>query len=161
VLAEGHELGNHTWSHDDLTYLGPEQIRTELTDAKDRVEQIAQRSVTLFRPPRGCVNGFSLRVAAELGYDVLLWSVTRGPGMDVGTPDDVVRYMVPTTRAGDIISLHDGTGYSGVHDENTSEGRLLADRRRVEITALPRVLAGYAAKGLRAVTVSELLEAAD
>ncbi len=80
VLAAGHEIGNHTWTHKDLTTLTAAQTRDELVRCRDEVAALVDQPFTSFRPPRGEITGYALRVAAELGYDTYIWSVTRGPG---------------------------------------------------------------------------------
>jgi peptidoglycan-N-acetylglucosamine deacetylase len=87
VLAAGHELGNHTWSHLDQATSPPRRIREEIVRCTDEVEQIVQVPLVGFRPPGGELTGCALAVCAELGYDTFPWSCTRGPAgiSDVAT----------------------------------------------------------------------------
>jgi len=155
VVAAGHEIGNHTHTHADLTTLGRARTRTEIRDTQDRLQQLVQRPVRLFRPPRGELTGFGLRAAAELELDVVMWSLDRG-GPGVGTSQQVVQHIAQHVRRGDIVALHDGLGHAGFRPKSAT-AQFLAHRRAVEVRALPRVLALVAASGLQVVPVSTLL----
>ena len=155
VVAAGHEIGNHTHTHADLTTLDRARTLVEIRDTQDQLQQVVQQPVRLFRPPRGELTGFALRAAAELQLDVVMWAVDRGPA-GVGTPQQVVQHLGNHVRRGDIVALHDGLGHAGLHP-TSSAARLLARRRNVEVDALPRVLDAVTANGLRVVPVSILL----
>jgi peptidoglycan/xylan/chitin deacetylase (PgdA/CDA1 family) len=155
IVAQGHEIGNHTWSHQDHTTIGAAEIRREIVRCSDEVQQIIQRPQVGFRPPRGELTGYAVLVAAELGYDVFLWSVIRGPA-GTSTAQIVQDYLSTTVQAGDIVDLHDGLG-RGTFDPTGSFARDLAARREVEVRALPGVLARVADRGLTLTTVTDLL----
>jgi peptidoglycan/xylan/chitin deacetylase (PgdA/CDA1 family) len=110
-----------------------------------------------FRPPRGELTGSALSTAGELGYDVLLWSVTRGDA-GVGTPAGVADHLAGAVTPGDVVALHDGIGRGTFHPRGAA-ARFLRARRAVEVAALPSALTRIEAKGLRLVTVSALLAA--
>jgi peptidoglycan/xylan/chitin deacetylase (PgdA/CDA1 family) len=155
IIAQGHEIGNHTWSHEDQTTLGAAEIRREIVRCKDAVEQLVQRPLAGFRPPRGELTGYAVRVAAELGYDVFLWSVTRGPS-GTSTAATVEDYLTTTVRAGDIVDLHDGIG-RGTFSPTAPFARALAARREVEVQALPGALRRIAGRGIRLTTATDLV----
>ena len=117
VVAAGHEIGNHTHTHADLTTLDRARTLTEIRDNQDQLQQLAQQRVRLFRPPRGELTGFGLRAAAELQLDVVMWSLDRGPG-GVGTPQRVAQHVSASARRGDIVVLHDGLGHAGLHPDS-------------------------------------------
>jgi peptidoglycan/xylan/chitin deacetylase (PgdA/CDA1 family) len=155
VVAAGHEIGNHTHTHADLTALDKAQTLTEIRDTQDQLQQLVQQPVRLFRPPRGELTGFGLRAAAELQLDVVMWSLDRGPG-GVGTPQRVAQHVGAGARRGDIVALHDGLGHAGLRPDSP-EAKVLARRRNIEVHALPRMLELVAANGLQVVPVSTLL----
>jgi peptidoglycan/xylan/chitin deacetylase (PgdA/CDA1 family) len=155
IVAQGHEVGNHTWSHLDHTTIGPAEIRREIVRCTDEVQQIIQRPLVGFRPPRGELTGYAVLVAAELGYDIALWSVIRGPD-GTSTPQAVQAYLSTTVQPGDIVDLHDGLG-RGTFAPTASFARALAERREVEIRALPGTLGRLADRSLRLTTVTDLL----
>ena len=156
VVAAGHEIGNHTWTHRDLTTLDQQQTRDELVRCKDEVEALLGRPFTSFRPPRGELTGYALRVAAELGYDTFIWSVTRGPG-DRKEVTEIEDYMGQTVRAGDVLGLHDGIG-RGTFDPSAAFAVALAERRDLEVQALPVALQQIADRGISLVSANRLLE---
>ena len=79
LMDNGHELGNHTWSHEDLAFQSPAATARQLDRALVAIEQIAGVRPRFFRPPWGELTGAAVQAAARLGHDILLWSVTRGP----------------------------------------------------------------------------------
>lgn len=155
IVAAGHEIGNHSWSHLDQTQITAPQIREEIVRCKDEVEQLVQQPLVGFRPPRGELAGYAVRVAAELGYDVFMWSCTRGPS---GTPavPAVVHALGSSVEAGDVIDLHDGLG-RGTFAPTAKFTRDLAARREVEVRALPEALRRIADRGVRLTSATDLL----
>jgi peptidoglycan/xylan/chitin deacetylase (PgdA/CDA1 family) len=159
VVAAGHELGNHTWTHQDLAFQSTLQTRRQLERGRAAIEQTAGVRPRLFRPPRGNLTGSAIASAAELGYDVLLWSVTRG-GAGVGTPASVADHLARAVTPGDVVALHDGIG-RGTFDPQGSGAHRLRARRLVEVQALPAAVERLLGRGLRLVTVSALLAAGE
>jgi peptidoglycan-N-acetylglucosamine deacetylase len=159
VVAAGHELGNHTWTHQDLAFQSALQTRRQLEWGREAIEWTAGVRPRFFRPPRGNLTGSAIEAAAELGYDVLLWSVTRG-GAEVGTPASVADHLARTVAPGDVVALHDGIGRGTFHPRGPGAHELRA-RRLVEVQALPAALERVLGRGLRLVTVSALLAAGE
>lgn len=76
MKEEGHIIGNHSWSHPDMTTISDERIATELQRVKEQTAQVAgQQEMSLLRPPRGIFSDRTLRVSRELGYTNVFWSV--------------------------------------------------------------------------------------
>jgi len=159
VVAAGHELGNHTWTHQDLAFQSALQTRRQLERGREAIERTAGVRPRFFRPPRGNLTGSAIATAAELGYDVLLWSVTRG-GAGVGTPASVADHLARTVAPGDVVALHDGIGRGTFHPRGMGAHELRA-RRLVEVQALPSALERVLSRGLRLVTMSALLAAGE
>ncbi|HNG25274.1 MAG TPA: polysaccharide deacetylase family protein, partial [Microthrixaceae bacterium] len=109
VLDEGHDIGNHTWSHQDLAFQDPASTREEIVGGHRAIKEILGVDTNWFRPPRGELSGAGLRILAEENYDTFLWSVSRNvPG--VGTPAEVARHIVERLRPGAIVDMHDSIG---------------------------------------------------
>jgi peptidoglycan-N-acetylglucosamine deacetylase len=155
IVAAGHEIGNHTHHHDDLSALPADRVHAEIRAAQDAIEQCVQVPVTLFRPPRGELTGIAAREAAALGMDVLMWTISRDVTR-IGTPASVSAGLTAPVVAGDVIALHDGLGHAGF-DADSSMATLLRRRRDVEMQALPHALVRLHDRGLRCVAVRELL----
>lgn len=159
IVDEGHEVGNHTWSHENLTFLDADGIRDQIERAQQAITDTLGVTPVWFRPPRGALPGAALRVASELGCDTAVWSVSRTISQ-VGTPPEVLERLVDGLEPGAIVDLHDSIGrgnfmppFSGLRDE-------LAAKREVEVVALPELLAAIAGMGLSSVTLSELVRSA-
>ena len=159
TVSEGHEIGNHTWTHKDFASVGGVETRRQLVDGKDAIEQVTQSPLRFLRPPRGDLTGAALQVAAELGYDVLLWSVTRGTEAGAGTVAGVTSAVAESVLAGDVVSLHDGIG-RGTFSPNRSFAKALWSRRDVEVRALPAILARVRERGFTVTTAADLLDSA-
>ena len=76
MVDEGHIIGNHSWSHPDMTTMSDEQIRQELQKVKQAVTNITGKSVMSYlRPPRGIFNDRVLKVSRQEGYISVFWSL--------------------------------------------------------------------------------------
>lgn len=135
IDADGHEIGNHGWSHSSLRSLYPQQIERELDDTNAAVFAATGKTPTLFRPPFGRYPKSSIALVAARAMDIVLWNAD-GRDWD-GDADAVVQRVVSQARPGAIILLH--------------------DRETATARALPRILEGLANKGLEPVPVTELL----
>jgi peptidoglycan/xylan/chitin deacetylase (PgdA/CDA1 family) len=75
AIAEGgHAIGNHSWSHPDLSRMWPGKVREELRRTKDRLEEITGKAVRLFRPPYGARRPDVLKTARAMGMEPVLWN---------------------------------------------------------------------------------------
>lgn len=157
AVAQGHELGSHTWSHLNLARQSVEETRRQISLCGDAIRAAADVEVRYFRPPYGRLTGTAARYAATMGYDVILWSLGRGVG-GVGTPDAVANHVAGSLNAGDIVLLHDGVGRETFDTEIEGRGPV-RQRRAVEVRALPQIIERGLEKGFRFVTVSDLLRA--
>jgi peptidoglycan-N-acetylglucosamine deacetylase len=136
-VAEGHEIGNHSWSHPNLAKLSDEAVRSQLQRTQDIMVKITGVKPKLMRPPYGeLTKRQRILVNDEFGYKVILWDVDpldwKRPG-----PNVVARRIIAGTRPGSIILSHD------IHPPT--------------IEAMPQVFDALLAKGFKFVTVSELL----
>jgi len=136
-VAEGHEIGNHSWSHPNLAKLSDEAVHSQLQRTEDIIVKTAGLKPKLMRPPYGQLTKRQrIWVNHDFGYKVILWAVDpldwKRPG-----PSVVARRIIAGTRAGSIILSHD------IHPPT--------------IEAMPRVFDALLARGFKFVTVSELL----
>lgn len=137
IVAEGHEIANHTWTHPTLSRLGTRSVLREI----DRTQQIVWDTVgavpVTLRPPYGAITRRQSRMLqAERNLPTVVWSVDpedwRRPGSSV-----VAARMVRGARPGAIILAHD------IHGPT--------------VRAVPAAIEGISARGLRFATMSELL----
>lgn len=76
MTAEGHIIGNHSWSHPDVSAISAEKLTEELTRVKDEVAKTTgQQQMKYLRTPRGIFNERSLAVSRQLGYTNVFWSL--------------------------------------------------------------------------------------
>jgi peptidoglycan/xylan/chitin deacetylase (PgdA/CDA1 family) len=145
IVAEGHELGNHSWQHSyrqNFQRGGP--LTAEVMRAADCIRSITGREkLPLYRAPVGIKSPELARVAHALDLTIVAWSIHSRDTID-SNPDRVANRIVQGARPGSIALLHDG------HER---AGRV----RTNALTALPKTLEGLAARQLNCVTVSELL----
>ncbi|HEY1575938.1 MAG TPA: polysaccharide deacetylase family protein [Terracidiphilus sp.] len=74
VAAAGHLVGNHTWSHPDLSRASAAQVLDELTRTNDILADIAGKPIVYFRPPFGARRPYVLRLARQLGLIPVTWN---------------------------------------------------------------------------------------
>lgn len=76
MVDEGHIVGNHSYTHPDLTTVTKETMKKELETVQDQVAEISdQKQLTYMRAPRGAFNEQSLKWANDLGYTSIFWSL--------------------------------------------------------------------------------------
>jgi peptidoglycan/xylan/chitin deacetylase (PgdA/CDA1 family) len=133
------ELGNHSWSHPDLTKLTEEEIGQEIELTEEILFQLTGRHSRLFRPPFGYFNDLVLQVTASHGMYAIQWDSVSGdpdPSFDAAT---ILAEVQRTVRKGSIIIMHaNGRGW------HTAE-------------ALPAIIEYLGARGYTPVTVSQLI----
>ena len=137
VLKGGHELGNHTENHLNIDAMSESRAYEEIELCAQRLEQLTGSRGRWFRQSQAQHASSSVRAAAtRAGYGTLLsYDLDPRDYTNPGTAA-VERNVLDRIRGGDVVSLH--LGYAET------------------VTALPVILAGLAARGLRAVTASEL-----
>jgi peptidoglycan-N-acetylmuramic acid deacetylase len=76
MAAEGHLIGNHSWSHPDVTRISNEKLKDELAKVKQEVAQVTgQKEMQFLRTPRGIFNERVLASSKEQGYTNVFWSI--------------------------------------------------------------------------------------
>lgn len=158
MIAEGHEVANHTFDHFSAAIQSPDDVRRTIERGADAVAELSGDRPRWFRPVKGHVTGSVLATAATLGHDVAMWSVSRDPGLDLAADDTagVLRSYVDGVHEGAIVIFHDGIGRSAFEATGPDDGLVTA--RRTEIDALPEVIERYLAEGYRFVTTTELID---
>lgn len=140
-VAERHEVGNHTWSHPNMTFAQAGSAHRQLTRAADAISQATGRTPATYRPPYGYFSGATVMVATGLGYPIVLWDFEFHQHGESAAAN--VERMAGLVRPGSIVLAHDG-------------GTLNCD---VVIAALPAFIDRARDIGLRFVTTSEILAA--
>ena len=135
IRAEGHQIGNHTYSHPYLYLMSEARIASEIDRTQDVLRKITGRRPTLFRPPYG-VRWFSLwPLLRERGLTMVMWS-DRGYDGSLDA-DGIAKTTLDQLRPGAIILLHDGF-----------ETRAPAEvDRAATVRALPAIISGVRKAG--------------
>ena len=137
---QGNVVGNHSWSHPELTLLSASAIRSQIASTSKAIQAAIGVKPTLFRPPFGAMNHAVLAEAYSLGDTAVLWDATaedwKLPGVSV-----IVSKILHYVHNGAIILLHDGGG-----------------NRAQTVAALPTLIRTIQNWGFRFVTVPQLID---
>lgn len=139
VVAEGHEIGNHTYTHPHIKNLNEDQLSEETKKCENAIIDVTGVHPKLFRPPEGVVDAAVKTWASKSGYSVVLWSVDTKDWAGTSSEDMVLKVQ-NKIKSGDIILMHD---YSS--------------KRCHTVEALKKMIPMLIDKGYEFVTVSELL----
>jgi len=137
IVAEGHEIGNHSYTHPALTKCSAAKVTEEITKTNEAILQACGVKPTTMRPPYGATNpAVTKRLNDEFGLTVVMWSVDP-LDWKIRKASHVSNHILQNTKPGAIVLAHD------IHPST--------------IDAMPAVLDGLLAKGHQFVTVSELI----
>ncbi|PKR84899.1 MULTISPECIES: delta-lactam-biosynthetic de-N-acetylase [Bacillaceae] len=76
MVKDGHIIGNHSWSHPDMTAISDDKIREELRKVQEETARITtQKEMHYLRPPRGILSERTMEIANQEGYTHVLWSL--------------------------------------------------------------------------------------
>lgn len=137
IVREGHELGNHSYSHATLTELNPRGVWTQVRGCDVALERITGVRTRWFRPPGGTCSNVGLQVIEATGHVTALWTDNTGDWRPKVTPEQIVGEALQGLRSGGIVLMHQG------------------DMRNVE--ALEGFLRGARRKGLEVGTLGTLV----
>ncbi len=138
IAAAGHDLGNHSENHKQMSQLSREECKKEIMEPHEKVKELTGRDMILFRPPYGDYNNMLLETAEECGYYTIQWDVDSLDWKDYGA-EAIVNEIVENKHLGNgsIILCHNGAKY-------TKE-------------ALETVIKELKKKGFQLVPVSEMI----
>jgi peptidoglycan-N-acetylglucosamine deacetylase len=141
IVAGGHEVGNHTFTHSDMTMAGVEKARSEVEPTDAAIRKAGFTGEILFRPPFGKKLWGLPRYLSDTYRTTVTWDVEPESYEEVAAdPARITAHVLEKTRPGSIVILH-----------------VMYRSRETSRQALPAIIDGLHAKGFRFVTVSELL----
>ena len=113
ILAAGHDLGNHSENHKNMSQLSDAEKREELMQVHDKVLELTGYEMFLFRPPYGDYDNAVVNVAKDCGYYTIQWDVDSLDWKDYGV-DSVIKTVTEHKHLGNgsIILCHNGAKYT-------------------------------------------------
>jgi peptidoglycan/xylan/chitin deacetylase (PgdA/CDA1 family) len=137
IVAEGHQIANHTMAHPNLVKLKRKRFDKEIKDTNTIIEAYTGKKPTAIRPPYGSLN---VKVEATLrnlyGLNIILWSVDPEDWKKPGA-SEVARRLIEGAKPGAILLAHD------IHEQT--------------IDAMPEVLSQLLARGYKFGTIDQLI----
>lgn len=148
IVQEGHEVGNHTFDHVNIPTTSTIELSGQVLLTTVAILEATGKYPSYLRPPRGMYDARVRRLAEVLNQPIVLWTVSGQDWRPGVTVDQIVKRVVSQTKAGDILLFHDS-------------GSLIANEgasREATVKALPLIIEGIREKGLRIVSLEQLLE---
>ncbi len=139
ISDEGHEIGNHTYSHITAEKTGKSNFKSELEKTHGIIKRITGKEPVLFRPPTGYCNTLAVKSATEMDYKIIMWTVDTKDWAH-SSKESIEKTVRSHVCGGSIILFHD---YITAPSPTPN--------------ALSKIIPELLEEGYRFVTVSELL----
>lgn len=136
IHNRGHEIGNHSASHPNMSTLSKGDMEKEIRSTADRIYDLTNERPFLFRPPYGDYNDLLIQTCRENGYYVIQWDIDSLDWKNLGV-QPVVDTVVRNVDSGSIVLFHNNADYISEY--------------------LPIVIERLLEKGFEIVPVSELI----
>lgn len=142
IVEDGHQIGSMGYAYKNYKDLEQNEIRKDLSMAQEVFTKLGVKDITLLRPPSGNFNKDVLSIAQKQGYTVVHYSIDSDDWTNPGV-DKIIENTTSSVKGGDIVLLH------------------ASDSAKQTNKALPGILSKIQSKGLKNVTVGELVANAD
>ncbi|MCY8614533.1 polysaccharide deacetylase family sporulation protein PdaB [Bacillus haynesii] len=142
IRKDGHQIGSMGYAYKNYSQMKKSEIKKDLTKAQNSFQKLGLDDLTLLRPPTGQFNKDVLDVAKQYGYTVVHYSINSDDWTNPGV-QKIVQNVNETVNAGDIVLFH------------------ASDSAKQTKEALPEIVDHLRGKGLKNVTVSELIANTD
>lgn len=140
-VREGHELGNHTYSHVVLLRKSKSEFQEEINKTEQLINEFQRPpKINILRPPRGRINNRTVFLSHKLHFEIVLWHQDPGDWAQPGV-SRIIRRVLSGIHKGDIILLHDAGG-----------------NQKQTVAALKVIIPLLKKRGYRFVTLYELLK---
>jgi peptidoglycan/xylan/chitin deacetylase (PgdA/CDA1 family) len=147
VVAAGHAIGNHSYSHPRFDQSTPAVIREQITKNDTVLEKLTGKKPMLMRPPYGLYGPQYFEICRDTGHVVAGWSASASD-WNPHTPQEIAGALLDQLAPGAIFLLHDG--------KETNDG----PHRVASVQAVAQLIPQVKARGYRFVTIPELQAAA-
>nr|WP_154495933.1 polysaccharide deacetylase family sporulation protein PdaB [Bacillus paralicheniformis] len=142
IRKDGHQIGSMGYAYKNYSQMKKSEIKKDLTKAQNSFQKLGLEDLTLLRPPTGQFNKDVLAVAKQYGYTVVHYSINSDDWTNPGV-QKIVQNVNETVSAGDIVLFH------------------ASDSAKQTKEALPEIVHHLRSKGLKNVTVSDLIANTD
>jgi peptidoglycan/xylan/chitin deacetylase (PgdA/CDA1 family) len=148
IVSEGHDIGNHTYSHRELVPSTKKLVLNQLEKTDFAIRKAIGVKTRLFRPPRGIYSNAVRELVVTKGYRIILWTVSSADWSGV-SPKTIFRRIRWYTRNGGIILFHDSGAL--IRKEGASRGNT--------VQALPMIIDYLRERrGFGIIPISEMLD---
>lgn len=147
AVEEGHIIGNHTYHHNGFYLLSAVQMRKELQECSEVIEEVSGKRPEYFRPPRGIYNRNLLKVTEELGLKLVLWTRSSVDWHPRARVKMIYKRALRRIRGGEILLFHDGGNLLGPDGGN----------RLPTVRCLPLIIDYIRSMGLEFITLPDAL----
>lgn len=117
MVEEGHTVGNHTYTHPDMSAISSmDAFRKEMEDVENKYKEITgQDMVKFYRPPQGKYSMENLKMAQELGYHTFFWSLAYVDWYQDDQPskEEAFEKLIGRIHPGSIVLLHSTSATNG------------------------------------------------
>ncbi|WP_416407436.1 polysaccharide deacetylase family protein [Agrobacterium rosae] len=142
IMAAGHEIGNHSYSHSNMAWMGSTRVKEEIERTDVAIRAAGYQGEILFRPPYGKKLVTLPWYLSQHGRKTIMWDVEPESFPEVAdSADAMTRYVLDNAKNGSIIILH-----------------VMYRSREVSRQALPQIIDGLRQRGFEFVTVSQLIQ---
>lgn len=113
ILAQGHDLGNHSLNHKNMSKLSNDEKEKEIMDVHGKVKELTGYDMFLFRPPYGDYDSALIKTVKKCGYYAIQWDVDSLDWKDYGV-DSIIKTVTENNHLGNgsIILCHNGARYT-------------------------------------------------
>lgn len=141
IAQEGHEIGNHSYSHQRMVFKSPNFIKNELEKTNELIREIGYEGEITFRPPYGKRLVLLPRYLSKSETKTILWNIEPETYPEIASDaDNIVEHVVANIEPGSIILLH-----------------VMYESRRESLNSVDGIITSLKEEGYTFVTVSELL----
>lgn len=117
MVSEGHTVGNHTYHHYDMSKISDQaSFRKELESLEELYEQVTgEKMGKYYRPPQGCYSEENLKMAKEMGYQTVFWSLAYVDWINDKQPtsQEAFSKLIPRIHNGAVVLLHSTSKTNG------------------------------------------------
>jgi len=107
ILADGHELANHSYTHPNLLKISQNELIAEVLRTRTVIKEVTGRQTHLFRPPGGNIDPAVVRQLRALDYNIVYWDINAGEYRKLPPAEQATQIMAKI-RPGSIVLLHNG-----------------------------------------------------